>query len=124
VFDAGPVKAAALLPETRDLLSAFDHATYAEYLDGIATPATDRAAGYRALPAPNPPFLRLSVASAGPVLLTFAGKPEPGFEVLEALRAGFQFHRRRDLSRTDDSSFRSWGAFAGWLAASRSCLTT
>lgn len=72
--------------------------------DALVLPTQDagRLAAYRARPEANLPFLRLHVLDADPALLSFLGRAEAGFEVLEAQRAGFQFHWRNDLVRAYD----------------------
>ena len=104
-----------LLPETSRLLERLKRLASADGLDGFGNPSPNRITSYCALPKPNLPELRFQISGADPKLLTFVGKAAPGFEVLEVLRAGFQYHWRQDLVRTFDERLPFIGRMC-WLS--------
>ena len=54
---------------------------------------------YRVSVEADKPMLRFRVTRGSENFLSFSGKSEPGFEVLELVCAGFQYHWRSDLAK-------------------------
>ncbi|TNC63120.1 hypothetical protein [Rubellimicrobium roseum] len=95
--DLGP-----LLPPSIRLLNALQAVNSIDDLSRLDADEAMYRASYRALPETNAPFPKFHVVEADSNLLRFAGRSEPGFEVLQVYRAGLQFHWRSDLVRALD----------------------
>ncbi len=63
----------------------------------------DNLASYRVSVETDCPVLRFRVTRGSDGFLTFAGRPDIGFEVLELICSGFHYHWRSDLAKVAES---------------------
>mgnify|MGYP001123228069 CR=1 FL=1 len=89
------------LPSTDLLVSALRSARSLEAFE--QSEEADNLASYRVAVETDRPAMRFRVTQGSEAFLTFAGRSEPGFEVLELICSGFQYHWRSDLAKVAEN---------------------